>query len=295
MALDTAKKSKVVSCYCNWPECEKYHSIIQARSPIGHKWRLSPLRIQFTERDPAKMYVTKSTFWQFIVRRLRLRESITLAQSEIFVHPDHFPLLFWKWNDSQPSKKNICTPLTKSAANQICRHDQSHDRFTNVSNSVFSLHNHSIVKQQSTYEPPANRFKLKYAKSPFVSRNEVKSLVQTITNVTGTRCKLPSSSFTSEIDIDKIKLSSIILAPLSTPSDLSANNIPVSTLTTSPTTRTQSPMISLPPISYDIFPSKYMCYTTLRLIYQYLHKSLSAFRCNEYMMVTNHLLLNIIT
>ena len=59
----TKNKTKVVSCYCNWPECENFHSIIQARSPIGHKWRLPPLRIQFTERDPAKMYVTKSAFW----------------------------------------------------------------------------------------------------------------------------------------------------------------------------------------------------------------------------------------
>ena len=69
---------------------------------------------------------------------------------------------------------NTTVSIPFDSSYQSLRHDLSHDRFTNVSNSVFTLNNHSIITRQSMYEPHADRFKLMYVKYPFVSRNEVK-------------------------------------------------------------------------------------------------------------------------
>ena len=97
--------TKVVSCYCNWPECENFRLIFLAKAPAGHHWKQPPLRIQFKEMDPANMTISKSAYWQSIVRHLRYSDKEITPPTELFIHPHHFPTSFWQWNDQQPTKK----------------------------------------------------------------------------------------------------------------------------------------------------------------------------------------------
>ena len=124
------------------------------------------------------MTVSKSAYWQSIVRHLRYSDKMITPPTELFIHPHHFPTSFWQWNDQQPMKKNICTPLSKSDATLISKHDLGHDRYTKSSNSIFVLHKRSLSKQQSTCVPAwCLKYKDMYAKSPFASRNGVKTLM----------------------------------------------------------------------------------------------------------------------
>ncbi len=67
-------------------------------------------------------------------------------------------------------------------ASLISDHDLSHDRYTKTSKSIFVQHNRSLSKQQSTYVPAwSQKYKVMYAKSPFTSRNEVRTLVKLLT------------------------------------------------------------------------------------------------------------------
>ena len=97
--------TKVVSCYCNWPECENFRKIFLAKAPAGHFWKQPPLRIQFKEMDPANMTISKSAYWQSILRHLRSKEKLTASPSELFIHPHHFPTIFWDWNNQQRIKR----------------------------------------------------------------------------------------------------------------------------------------------------------------------------------------------
>ena len=128
-------------CYCDWAECEKYSNILHSKAPSEHPWHSIPIRIQFKERMPSKMTVTKSAFWQSVRRHLRSNVDIPLSPSEITIHRHHFPTSFLDWNERQSSKRSICTSLSMPEALLISNHDLSHDRFTNVTNSVFTLHN----------------------------------------------------------------------------------------------------------------------------------------------------------
>ena len=145
------------------------------------------------------MTVTKSAFWQSVRKHLRSNETIPLTPPEITIHRHHFPTSFLDWNDRLPSKRSICTPLTSAEASLISKHDLSHDRYTTVTNSVFTLHNRSLPTQQSTIMPPDVRLKKKYVKSPFTTRHEVKSLIDTINKVTVVK----TTNYTTSVMFDK--------------------------------------------------------------------------------------------
>ena len=289
MASLNKKKTKVISCYCNWPECEKYCSVIKANGPSGHHWKLPPIRFQFKERQPAKMYVTKSAFWQSVVFNLRSGEKITSSPSEIFINPHHFPLSFWQWNDKQLMKINICTPLSKSDAILISNHDLSHDRFYKDSNTVFKLHSKSIFMDKSTYGPIPDRFKLMYVKSPFVSRMEVRSLVHTLETVKNKAPKLHSSSITFD-NHQQTKIIHTPHEPSSTPIDLSIENCYEHV-----NAKPQSELLNLSLSSSiseasSIFPSKYKCYQFLKNIFNNLNGDGIEFRKNQSFIMTSKML-----
>ena len=100
----SSMNTKVVSCHCNRLECELFRSTFLAKAPVGHHWKQPPLRIQFKEKDPANMTISKSAYWQSILRHLRSNDKLTASPSELFIHPHHFPTSFWEWNDQQPRK-----------------------------------------------------------------------------------------------------------------------------------------------------------------------------------------------
>ena len=181
MASSPKDKPIVYSCCCDWIDCQKNSNIIQSKNPPGHPWRSIPIRIQFKERQPSKMTATKSAFWQSVRRHLLSNASIPLTPPEITIHRHHFPTSFLDWNERLPSKRSICTSLNMSEASLIPSHDLSHDRFTTISNSVFTLHNRSLGKQQSTINPINEKLNKKYVKSPFTTLHEVQSYIQTLT------------------------------------------------------------------------------------------------------------------
>ena len=281
MTSPTKDNTKVVLCCCDWPECETFHKIIQAKGPDGHPWRLPPIRIQFPERDPKLMFPTKSAFWQSVVRYLRSKQGSSQSPSEVFIYPHHFPFSFWDWNNNQKTKKNICTPFKKSEAHLLSKHDLSHDRYSKLCNSVFTFYNISLKNQQSTYIPPSDKFKYLYVKSPFVTRNEVSSYVHTLNNALNKKIKLQSSTLNTETYKNESTSSSSVAEPSSMPSPISSEvslQHHRSIVHTKTDNTPQHPLIPTPSM---IFPPVYKYYDAMRFIFHPLKGDVTAFCMNE--------------
>ena len=291
MSSPSSKNTKVVSCYCNWPECENYHSLILAEAPAGHFWRLPPIRIQFKEKDPSKMTISKSAFWQSIVRHLRSGEKFSSSPSELFIYPHHFPSSFWEWNVKQPMNKNICTPLSKSDAAMVSRHDLSHDRFSTVTNSILVLHSRSLSRQQSTLLPAwSDKYKVMYAKSPFVSRNEVSTYTQSLTSGSNKPPKHMSSTISLEMQLQNKEAVTLITEPSSIPTGIENENCIIPNEVTSQSTSYIVPESSTLLTPCNIFLAKSKYYDTMKILYEEAKGNTAVFKTNESVIMISKLL-----
>ena len=207
------------------------------------------------------MYVTKSAFWQSVKSNLRSNDvMLTMAPSAVTIHPHHFPTSYLKWNIEFSKKRSICTPLSKSDASLITKHDLSHDRFTQYTNSVSKLHGYSFSKQQSTTLDISPKLKKKYVKSPFASINEVKTYVESLSNhktsqhnkysLSKSMDKVFATPLPSEVPIESPKRPIRQLL-----------NIPISNLTSVPEYLIRNVLATVPnaylsiPTQYSLFPS----------------------------------------
>ena len=279
-------------CYCDWIDCEKISNIIQSQAPPGHPWRSIPIRVQFKERQPSKMTVTKSAFWQSARRHLRSNAKIPMTPPEITIHRHHFPTSFLDWNERLLSKRSICTSLNMNEAALISSHDLSHDRFTTVSNSVFTLHNRSIGKQQSTINPTNEKLKKKYVKSPFTTLHEVQSYIQTVTKARNLKKNdyITSISFEKRLDPPEpaINPTGNENEFFSIPPDVSDTLIK-RTCDREVTSPNPTKFASIPTPS-SIFPSKALLHDTLISTFYTLKGDLNIFMMNPTVQATAKML-----
>ena len=174
-------KTKIRSCHCRWPDCERMRKDLLNSSGSSHVWAGKIVRFQFPIRDPALMSVNKLASYKSLCLHILSNENINKVPASIYLYPHHFPEALLQWHRSQVTNQPFRKPLTIIEAKTIDDLDNGSQSLYDKSNTVayYCKKGTGVYKKLSPMKLKEYQFKKEYIQSPLTLQHEVQSYIAT--------------------------------------------------------------------------------------------------------------------